>query len=88
MTAVLLGRVVEFDDARGLGVVAGDRAVTGGEPAAAGGDRWGFHCTAVADGSRRIEPDAQVAFVVVPTVGGRFEAARVTKLSRSATSAH
>jgi hypothetical protein len=40
-----------------------------------------FHCTAIADGSREIDPGTTVAFVLVPGHGGRFEASTVTKLA-------
>jgi hypothetical protein len=38
-------------------------------------DRWPFHCTAVADGSRTIAVDTAVAFTLVPGRAGRWEAA-------------
>lgn len=57
------GTVVEFDDPRGIGVVA-----------TASGVRLGFHCTAIADGTRRIAVGTVVTFR--PSAGrrGRFEA--------------
>jgi cold shock CspA family protein len=58
-----LGRVTSFDPARGLGTVADD----------AGGE-YGFHATAIADGSRRIEVGARVAFTVTPGHRGLYEA--------------
>ncbi len=66
---VRVGSVSAFDEARGLGEVAG-----------AGGEVWPFHCTAVADGSRRIEVGARVAFCVVPGHLGRMEARELTKV--------
>jgi cold shock CspA family protein len=59
------GSVVEFDEAVGLGTV---RA-----PASGGGD-FPFHCTQIADGSRRIPVGADVSFVVLAGRGGRWEA--------------
>jgi cold shock CspA family protein len=57
------GRVVSFDRARGLGTVVDDT-----------GSSFGFHATAIADGSRDIEVGADVAFTVLPGHGGRHEA--------------
>lgn len=69
-TAVPLGTttgVVEsFDDPRGLGVVVGT-----------GGHRFGFHCTAIADGTRTIDVGAAVTFRVRPGRSGRWEAADI-----------
>ncbi len=56
--------MVRFDDAAGLGVVVDD--ATGAE--------HGFHCTAIADGSRTIAEGTSVRFVVVPGHRGRWEA--------------
>ncbi|MBQ91230.1 MAG: hypothetical protein CL441_07405 [Acidimicrobiaceae bacterium] len=58
------GAVAAFDDGSGLGEVV-DEA----------GDRWPFHCTAVADGSRTIAAGTAVAFTLVPGRAGRWEAA-------------
>ena len=67
--APVLGPVVAFDAARGLGTVeAGD------------GRRLPFHCTAIADGSRTVEVGAAVAFVVVAGHLGRAEARGLTTL--------
>jgi cold shock CspA family protein len=57
------GRVASFDPVRGLGTVADDA-----------GTAYGFHATAIADGSRRIEVGTDVVFVVVPGHRGRYEA--------------
>jgi hypothetical protein len=40
-----------------------------------------FHSTAIAGGSRRIEPGTPVAFVVVPSHRGTLEARYLTPLS-------
>jgi hypothetical protein len=37
------------------------------------GASFGFHATAIADGSRQIDPGAAVAFTVSPGHGGRYE---------------
>jgi cold shock CspA family protein len=55
--------VVGFDDAVGLGTVL-----------AADGVEVGFHCTQIADGSRRIAVGTAVEFVVVAGRHGRWEA--------------
>ena len=65
-----LGRVASFDAGRGLGTVADD----------AGARHTEFHATAIADGSRRIEPGTEVSFVVPPGHRGRYEA-RVARVA-------
>lgn len=64
------GEVVAFDAAAGWGTVR-DRS----------GSDWFFHCTAISDGSRTIEPGTEVTFDVVAGRLGRWEAARVRPLS-------
>lgn len=59
----MTGRVESFDEGAGWGVVRGPD-----------GQELPFHCTAIADGSRRVEPGAAVAFRVVPGHNGRWEA--------------
>ncbi len=63
------GRVASFDPARGLGTVAED-----------GGGSYGFHATAIADGSRRIEVGADVTFTVGPGHRGLYEARSLVPL--------
>ena len=58
------GRVVEFDEQVGLGLV---------EPSG-GGAHLRFHCTQIADGSRSIPVGTEVSFVVLPGRGGEWEA--------------
>jgi cold shock CspA family protein len=66
---VVIGDVVEFDEARGLGSVEfGD------------GRLLPFHCTAITDGSRRITPGTVVAFEVVAGRLGRLEARSIRPL--------
>jgi CspA family cold shock protein len=60
------GTVVDFDDDKGFGTVRSDDGV-----------EHFFHCTAIADGSRTIEVDAEVEFDVVPGRRGMWEAAAV-----------
>jgi cold shock CspA family protein len=60
------GSVVEFDEHVGLGVVEG----SGGDR-----ERFPFHCTRIADGSRTIGVGTAVSFAVVAGRGGRWEAA-------------
>ena len=61
--AAHVGVVESFDSPRGLGVVI-DEA----------GEHYAFHCTAIADGTRTIEPGTRVRFDVTPGLG-RWEAA-------------
>ena len=63
------GTVVAFDEHRGYGTV---RAEDGRE--------LFFHCTAIADGSRRIDVGAGVVFAVVPGHRGTREAADIRPL--------
>jgi cold shock CspA family protein len=62
----LVGRVVEFDERRGLGVVE-----------SAAGRQYTFHCTAIADGTRTIPAQATVEFCLVPGPVGCFEAGAI-----------
>jgi cold shock CspA family protein len=64
-----LGRVTSFDATRGLGTVAD-----------ATGTTYGFHATAIADGSRRIEVGTEVALTVAPGHRGLYEARSVLPL--------
>ena len=57
-----IGRVGSFDAHRGTGLVID-----------ASGDEYPFHCSAIADGTREIEPGTRVSFVVTPGLG-RWEA--------------
>lgn len=60
------GTVAEFDEHVGLGTVTTPT-----------GERYGFHCTQIAGGSRTIPVGSEVTFVVVPGRDGRWEAADV-----------
>jgi cold shock CspA family protein len=66
MFGVLEGIVAEFDDPRGVGVARSDD-----------GREFPFHCTAVADGSRTIEPGVSVTFEVRAGRLGRWEATAI-----------
>ena len=61
------GRVASFDAEAGLGTVAG----SDGRP-------FPFHCTAITDGTRRIDEGCAVIFAVGPGGPGRWEAVAVT----------
>lgn len=65
----VVGTVLAFDEARGLGEIEADAGWT-----------LGFHCTAITDGTRAILPGVAVAFT--PRIGalGRDEAAWVRPL--------
>ncbi len=58
--------VVEFDYHRGLGTLLVDD-----------GRRLGFHCTAIVDASRRVEPGTRVVFEVMAGRLGRWEATAI-----------
>ncbi len=58
--------MVEFDEAVGLGTVEGDD-----------GRRFRFHCTQIADGSRRVDVGARVGFAVRAARQGSWEAAAI-----------
>jgi cold shock CspA family protein len=62
------GSVRSFDERRGRGEIAADD-----------GTSFGFHSTAIADGSRRITPGTSVEFDVVAGSLGRWEAAAIEK---------
>jgi cold shock CspA family protein len=65
-TRIHQGTVTSFDVDRGLGTVADDER------------EWPFHCTAIADGTRRIDEGTAVSFRVVAAALGRWEATDVT----------
>jgi cold shock CspA family protein len=62
------GSVRSFDERRGRGEIAAEDGTT-----------FGFHCTAIADGSRRISPGTPVEFDVVAGPPGRWEACAIEK---------
>ncbi|HEX7094772.1 MAG TPA: hypothetical protein VF183_02740 [Acidimicrobiales bacterium] len=66
------GRVADYDAVAGYGHVE------------SAGERWWFHCSAIADGSRRIEVGTPVRFRLVPGHLGRHEARDVTAASSAA----
>jgi len=61
------GVVAEFDERRGLGTID------------ASGTAYPFHCTALLDGSRTVEPGTGVEFDERPAGMGRWEATRIEK---------
>lgn len=61
---IRLGQIVEFDPDRGVGTVR----------SANDANQTAFHCTAIADGSRHIDPGAAVAYRLSPGHLGRWEA--------------
>jgi CspA family cold shock protein len=67
MADVMTGRVVAFDERRGLGEVE-----------ATDGTRYPFHCTQIADGSRTIAVGAAVEFEIAPALLGRWQARPIT----------
>jgi cold shock CspA family protein len=61
------GSVTSYDGRRGIGTVTDSD-----------GTEFGFHATAILDGSRRIDPGTEVAFIVAPGHLGRYEARELT----------
>jgi cold shock CspA family protein len=68
--SVLSAVVCEFDEARGTGEVEADD-----------GSTFGFHCTAIAGGTRTIDVGTSVVLVVKAGHLGRLEASRLSPLS-------
>ncbi len=66
---IATGRVASYDEEKGLGEVVSD-----------GGEKYGFHCSAVTDGTRHVEERARVVFAVRPAHFGRLEAYPLLKL--------
>ena len=69
------GRVVAFDEARGLGTIEADET------------ELPFHCTAILDGSRTVEVGTTVTFEVRPAGMGRWEATEIATASPSSSPA-
>jgi cold shock CspA family protein len=65
-----VGSVTAYDDHAGYGTVTGDD----------GRELW-FHCTEIADGSRRVGVGTRVRFTVVPGHLGQWEAAQMEPLA-------
>lgn len=61
---LLDGVVADYDEARGYGELT----------QAGTGERWWFHCTAIADGTRTISAGDAVRFSLRPGHLGRYEA--------------
>ncbi len=59
------GTVLEFDPVAGYGTVGAESV------------QWFFHCTAIADGTRSIQPGTSVDFGLTPGHLGRWEAADI-----------
>lgn len=64
------GEVLAFDEARGTGSVRGDDGAT-----------LGFHCTQIADGSRRIPVGARVRYDLAASPLGVWEATRLDQVA-------
>jgi cold shock CspA family protein len=71
------GHVTAFDPKTGLGSVA-----------EAGGVAFGFHATAITDGSRDIAVGTAVCFTVAPGHGGRYEADALTPTPAGEEASH
>ena len=64
----MTGTVAEFDEERGLGTIISADGVT-----------YPFHCTQIADGSRRIDVGQAVRFDLLAKLG-RYEATAIEKV--------
>ncbi len=62
------GSVETYDAARGWGTIVGSD-----------GERLGFHCTQIVDGSRTVPVGAAVRYRRIPAHLGTYEAASVTR---------
>jgi cold shock CspA family protein len=71
LDGLFFGTVTAYDNARGTGTAA----LEGTE------ETYAFHCTAIADGSREIQPATRIAFLLRAGQLGRLEAVVVTPLS-------
>ena len=71
------GRVASFDQTRGLGEVLDDD-----------GRSFGFHATAIADGSRSITVGTDVSFTVAPGHRGRYEARSLAPAGEGDAASH
>jgi cold shock CspA family protein len=65
---MMVGRVTEFDEAKGLGNVRGDDGVD-----------YLFHVIEIVDGTRTVDPGRRVSFQPLPRFG-RFQAGRIHKV--------
>ena len=63
----MTGKVVAFDAGRGVGEIESD------------GERYPFHCTAIADGSRTIDVGADVDFALAAGAAGVWEASQIER---------
>jgi len=68
-SAIRTGMVADFDDPRGLGTLVD-----------ADGRRFGFHCTAIVDGTRTIEVGTEVMFITAAGHRGLMEAAGIVAM--------
>ncbi len=76
---IFTGIVTSFDEARGTGEITWSRDSKDGSISQSE-EVVGFHCVAIADGTRYIDTGVPVAFSFAPGHYGMPEACRVTKL--------
>jgi cold shock CspA family protein len=79
----LVGTVTSFDAAVGLGEVepAAEPGHAGGRVGREQATRYRFHCTQIANGTRRIEAGEVVSFRLLPGRDGQWEAADLQPVS-------
>ena len=71
------GRIIAFDEPRGIGEVQADDGVT-----------YRFHCTQIADGSRSIPVGAVVTFETFEHPVGGTEATAIASVERPTSRRH
>jgi hypothetical protein len=71
-----VGQVVAFDEWVGLGEIDSDA----GGPDRSNTERFGFHCTQLADGSRTVAVGTPVDFRLLAGRGGHWEAADIRRI--------
>ncbi|MFV0259937.1 MAG: hypothetical protein ACK5PP_15990 [Acidimicrobiales bacterium] len=75
------GRVLDYDPAAGLGTLVPGPTDPGGLPVGGTGpEPIVFHCTAIADGTRTIDPGRAVVYRTAAAGPGRWEATEVVPL--------
>ena len=75
----LKGKVVEFDEGRGLGAIKTETNIVLGDEA----EHYRFHSTRIADGTRSIKVGSHVEFSIIAGPEGRWEANAISEVEKS-----
>ena len=75
----LKGKVVEFDEGRGLGAIKTEADLALGDEA----EHYLFHSTRIADGTRSIKVGTHVEFSIIAGPEGRWEANAISEVEKS-----